>query len=282
MKKSILWMLVVLAPFTLTSAQEIQTDRRFEPSSSVEDHVLVLKNGRKVKTSGDYEIKGSFIVFKNAKDQVVQFPQKILDMEATEEATRLFREQLAVREAMRNAQPPKPKAERTSISEIAAYVENKRDPDAPPPSVAIGGENVEEYREANPRPDNTAAAASSSSGSESRFSAKKMLQNHASYYSRYQELNKQAAELDQQIGEAEYLASALENSSAYGDNASGGTYEAMENAQKRVSDLRDQRGEITNQMKELDLEARRNGINNYKAPPRDYLAGDRQTPGREN
>lgn len=52
--------------------------------AAAQDAVLVLTNAQTIEISGNYEIKGNFVVFTDADGELNQLPKKLVDFEATE------------------------------------------------------------------------------------------------------------------------------------------------------------------------------------------------------
>jgi len=235
---------------------------------SLADDLLVLKNGKRFKIDSSYELKGQFVVFKQ-NGQLQQLPLKIVDLEKSKQATADLR---AKEEAELKAKAPKPKekdtAKYSSMSEIAEFVETNRTKDNPrKEGVSISSDRLDKYSSNNPSLKNTSAEFSMEIDEEHTASARAATRDELGQS--YLKVKADVKELDLRISEAEDYAQLLASESAFGDEPTGKFHKKMEDADEKVEILKKDRESKLKEMKELEKEARKNGIRDikrYKAP----------------
>lgn len=230
-------------------------------TSMVFADVLVLRNGKTMVFEGTYEVKGSYVVFKDDQGQLVQLPIKLVDLEKSQVATVEFKKELERQAAAQAAKPPEEK-ESMSMSEIAEMVEAKRPKDQPPPRVVLGNDKLDAYSSANPAPKNNAMEVASF---EPLTTPEKMEEARKELIEAHAKLQGELDQLDAAVDSAVQYADSLAQESAFGDDPTGSMFEAMEKADKAVEDLRKKREEKANELKSLENAARQAGLRNYKS-----------------
>ena len=248
---------------------------------------IVLKNGKKFEIDGSYEVKGQLVVFRSMTGDLTQVPLKIVDVERSETFTEQMIEHR--RKKAEEAELARIEAEKRSlkigsdISEIAEYIEKTRGEDNPRPveSVQIGNDNLEQYAEDNPRVINTQAAGSGTApttGSVEDFNRAR-----EELGTKYQQLEKELADLEEQLNQEQLRRANLESISALDDDFYGPESEAnprtaavesetgaspafleMERAEKRIEELRDKIKKKKDEISRTERTARSQGVKDYK------------------
>lgn len=229
----------------------------------VKADLLVLKNGKVIKTHGKYDVKGQFVVFRMAEDgPLTQLPLRAVDLDRSAEATQRQKQKEAERQAQLAAPPPEPPKDKT-LSELADYVEEtKDDKNAPPPVIRLGNEKLQDFTKKNPPPTNEEAAwvpPSDDTATVEGFNEKA-----ADFRKAYQALKTKLDEVNNNIEATEQSLIAAEQNSAFGDDPTGNYYTLMERFEKQLEELRKTKADIEKQMQQLDREARQAGIPGYK------------------
>ena len=232
--------------------------------------VIALRNGKQMVIPGSFEVKGAYVVFKDAQDQLVQLPLKMVDIEKSKEMTAAYKAEMAEK-AKQAAQKPKEEKASMSMSEIAEIVEAKRPKDQPPPRVVLGTDRLKKFGEERPLPKNDAMPLPEY---EPLTTVEGQMEARKEFGEAYQKLKTDLDQLDNALDSAQQYADSLAQESAFGDDPTGSMYQAMETADKTVEELRAKKEEKEAELKKLENNARRAGIRNYKNPQ----AGRRPAP----
>lgn len=222
--------------------------------------VIALRNGKQMIIPGTYEIKGAYVVFEDARGQLVQLPLKMVDLEKSKELTDAYKAEMAEK-AKRAAQKPKEEKDAMSMSEIAEIVESKRPKDQPPPRVVLGTDRLKKFSEERPLPQNDAMPIPEY---EPLTTVEGQIEARKEFSAAYQKLNSELTRLDAALDSAQKYADALAQESAFGDDPTGSVYEAMETADKAVEEIRAKKQEKEAELQKLENNARKAGIRNYK------------------
>lgn len=223
--------------------------------------VIVLANGKQMIIDGSYEIKGSYVVFKDKTGNLVQLPLKIVDLDKSKEATAEYAAHLEEKAKQAAAKVEEEEKEGMSMSEIAEIIDAKRPKDQPPPRVVLGNDRLEKYAEEQPLPQNDAMPVVDF---EPLKTPEGMREARVKFHESYTKLSKELAELEVSLESSITYADALAQESSFGDDPTGGTFQAMERADKAVEELRNKKKEKEDQLKQLEDSARRAGVRNYK------------------
>lgn len=226
--------------------------------------VIILRNGKQMIIPGSYEVKGNYVVFKNAEGNLVQLPLKLVDQEKSQLATQEYKKQL-IEEAKAKAAAPEPQKESMTMSEIAAEIEAKRPKDQPPPRVVLGNDKLKKFAEERPLPQNDSMPVPEF---EPRTTPAGVAEARKAFYDSYQTLKTDLDKINTSLASSIEYADSLAQESAFGDDPTGSMFQAMESADKAVEDLRKQKQAKEAEMQKLEDNARRAGIRNYKNMPR--------------
>ena len=224
--------------------------------------VLVLKNGKRIVLPGSYEVRGQYVVFENQNGEINQLPLKLVDLEQSKQATT---EHLAMLEAQQKKLAEEAAASKeikrsVSMAEVAEYIESQRGVDEPLPTINAKSKKIEKFGESNPRPTNDGVEVESSSSG--YFENLEGQRNN--FNASFQSIKKEIEDLTARIDQQEAFVTHLGQESAFGDDPTGSTYEALETAEKQLEDLRANRTKKEKELQELDRQARQAGVGNYK------------------
>lgn len=227
--------------------------------------VIVLRNGKRMMIEGSYEVKGQYVVFTTSKDETLQLPLKVVDLEKSKlatqeyharlEAERIAREKAA--ELVRN--PPK---KGLTMPEIAEIVQKNRTGENPmKENVSIGTENLQGFSDDNPRPSQSEAAFSGPRGD--------TVANAGVRTQKAGEFSKAMAELEKKENLLQRRAESLRaniaafDSTAFSDGPSN-MYEQGERARADLAKVEKELEDLSKQKREINSAARKAGVKNFK------------------
>ena len=243
------------------------------------EEILVLKNGKKILISDTYEIKGQYVLFKTDKGELTQLPAKLVDFEKSKQVTEEREKALL---AAAEAAKPKPVVKKDlTMAEIADFVEKNRPLNdvSPQKDIQIGDDGLQNYGKNHPPAENNQASfvpSPTSGGSPEAFNA-----NRQQMGQRYQELKREISEIDKKIAQTEENINVYSTEAGYGtvtfkeddkgnsqtiDEGSdpGNYYSLMEQAEKDLTELKQQKAAKETELKTLDKEARKAGVQDHK------------------
>ena len=116
------------------------------PSSA--DEILVLRNGKKIKLTEPHQVKGTLVIFKDAKGQLIQVPVKMVDFAQSKTATEALNQAAAAPKPTQQEVPP---SEEQTLADIAR---DSRERAAVQPAN-INGNTLDRYARSNPRTHNS-------------------------------------------------------------------------------------------------------------------------------
>lgn len=227
--------------------------------------VIVLKNGKQMIIHGSYEVKGPYVVFTTERNETMQLPAKVVDLEKSKLATAEYHAKMEAAEQARlkaEQEALRPKKEGLTMAEIAEIVQKNRAPDAPmKENIEINTEQVGQFADDNPRPTQSEAAFSGPRGDTTA--------NNQVYNQKAGEFSNAMAQLEEKETRLrQRVASLRSNIEAYDSTAfaDGPTnlYEQGEKARKDLAAAEKELADLESQKRDLDKQARQAGVKNYR------------------
>ncbi len=228
--------------------------------------VIVLKNGKQMIIHAGYEVKGPYVVFTTERNETMQLPAKVVDLEKSKLATAEYHAKLEAEEQARlqaEKEALTPKKEGLTMPEIAAIIQKNRAPDAPPmkENIEIGTEQIDSFGDKNPRPTQSEVAFSGPRG-DTTANSQVFKQKAGEFAQAMAQLEEKETRLRQRA------ASLRSNIAAYDSTAfADGPTNLYEQGQKARADLEKTEKELADlqsQKRDLDKQARQAGVRNYR------------------
>lgn len=231
--------------------------------------VIVLKNGKQMIIHGSYEVKGPYVVFTTERNETMQLPAKVVDLEKSKLATAEYHAKLEAEEQARlkaEQEALNPKKEGLTMSEIAEIVQKNRSPDAPvKENIEIDANQINKFADDNPRPTQSEATVSGPRGD--------TVANPKVYDQKAGEFSKAMAELERKEKALEDRKASLRanieayDSTAFADGPTN-LYEQGQKARASLAEVDKELADLKDQKRQLNKSAREAGVKNFrKAAP---------------
>jgi len=225
--------------------------------------ILVLKNGAHITTAGAFSVHGNFVRYHDADDQLLQIPLKLVDLDASKQAT------LAAKEADANQKPKieKKVEKKKTIAEIATDLDQRRGQNYEPPSnVSLDTKSVKKYRqdgENDVHSDSLAAPDKSASD---------IMANRGRIGEEYNRIADEIKALDDRIKSAEATIVTLRNEMNFGDDPTGAAYKNLQTFEAQRTKLLQERADKFKKLNQVKQQARQAGDNSVarKRPVKKY------------
>jgi len=243
-------------------------------SISLRADVLVTKSGKTLETIGPWEQRGQYVVFTNVDGLVVQLPLKLVDLEASRQATEAARQ--AAEEAQK-VKPAEPEPPPQSIGDISASLEGAGDEEKElPKSLEITDGKVGDYAAANPYQGNDAMESETVTPD---YSADQYAADQKQMAGQLSDARKRLAELDRQIQVNQDQAEAMETAMLEDSNET--LHANREVYLKRTEELKAQRQEVQKEIAAIETAGRKRGIRNLETQAQRKDARDARNQAKE-
>ncbi|PIE90386.1 MAG: hypothetical protein CR997_06240 [Acidobacteria bacterium] len=206
--------------------------------------VLVTKDGKIFTIPGSYEVKGKFVRYRDERNELLQLPLSMIDLDASEKATK------EAKEALNKVAAPKKEVKKQTIADMAKDLDLNREEDyEPPTNVSINSKEVKKYH-----------VDQSNSAHENAYTpgvhASEVMNKRSQFSGEYNKLADEIDSLDKEIEINRKALVGFRNESNFGDDLTGAAYENVVRTEKQIQKLTKERAEKYKALKKIEKEAR--------------------------